>query len=146
MMRYSAAQRAKNFVDFRRDFQTSSPLPMDRGPMPYVLNIDAAAIENENFRTAIWTGAHIQTTLMSISPGGEIPLENHEQTDQMLYIIRGEGEVMIDGETERVRSGYAVFIPAGKNHRLKNMSGRELKLFSVYAPPVHKRGTVDLSE
>ncbi len=144
MIRYSEkAQRAKNFVDFRRDFQSASPLPMDRGPMPYALNIDTATVENENFRTVLWTGAHLQTTLMSISAGGEIPVENHEGSDQMLYIVRGEGEVIIEGEMMTVRSGYAVFIPAGKTHRVKNTSGRELKLFSVYAPPIHRRGSVD---
>lgn len=41
----------------------------DYGPAPYVINIDEATVNNEAFRKAIWTGRHLQVTLMSIKPG-----------------------------------------------------------------------------
>ena len=39
---------------------------IDFGPAPFVVNVNQAARENENFRRALWTGNHLQMTLMSI--------------------------------------------------------------------------------
>jgi len=44
----------------------------DHGPMPFVVNIREAAERNCNFRTALWTGSHLQVTLMSINAGEDI--------------------------------------------------------------------------
>ena len=37
----------------------------DYGPKPLVFNINKATIQNNNFRTTIWTGCNLQITLMS---------------------------------------------------------------------------------
>ena len=42
----------------------------DFGAEPAVLNIDCLSKSNINFRTALWTGEHLQVTLMSIPVGG----------------------------------------------------------------------------
>ena len=41
----------------------------DHGPRPFLTNIMHAASQNPNFRTAFWTGHHLQMTLMSIRLG-----------------------------------------------------------------------------
>src|SRR5690625_7715306 len=51
----------------------------DHGPKPYAVNIEDATVQNTNFRTALWTGKHLQMTLMSIPVGGEIGLEKHDE-------------------------------------------------------------------
>ena len=38
----------------------------DYGPQPFEVNIDKATKQNQTFRTALWTGTHLQVTLMSI--------------------------------------------------------------------------------
>ena len=38
----------------------------DPGSIPYVINIKQTAIQNPNFRTAVWTGCHLQMTVMCI--------------------------------------------------------------------------------
>ena len=47
----------------------------DHGPKPFVTNIMRVARQNQNFRTAFWTGCHLQMTLMCIPPCGEIGVE-----------------------------------------------------------------------
>ncbi|HOV69963.1 MAG TPA: cupin domain-containing protein [Clostridia bacterium] len=123
-------------------------LARDYGPEPYVVDIEEATVRNNYFRSALWTGEHLQLTLMSIEPGSEIGLEIHPDVDQFLRIEQGEGLAMM-GDTQdnlnyrqRVSDGYAVFIPAGKWHNLINTGTRPLKLYSIYAPPQHPRGTV----
>ena len=38
----------------------------DYGGEPLIVNIDRLTKVNPNFRTALWTGEHLQVTLMSI--------------------------------------------------------------------------------
>ncbi len=119
----------------------------DYGGNPYVLNINQAAIHNKYYRRAIWTGTYLQTTLMSIPIGGDIGAEIHHDTDQFLRIVQGRGIVQF-GKTkadlknaQRVDGSYAIFVPAGTWHNVKNIGSTPLKLYSIYAPPHHPKGT-----
>lgn len=120
----------------------------DRGPEPFVFNIEQAAEQNRTFRTALWTGRCLQLTLMSIPEGGDIGAEIHRDTDQVFLIKAGQGIVRIGSCREKMNSqrrvgeGDAVFVPAGTWHNLINTGNCPLKLCSVYAPPNHPRGTV----
>ncbi len=121
---------------------------IDFGPAPFVVNVNQAARENDNFRRALWTGNHLQMTLMSIPPGGDIGVERHPQLDQTIRVEEGQGRVMMGRSRENwelqrmVGPGCVVFIPAGAWHNLVNTESRPLKLSSVYAPPQHPWGTV----
>lgn len=131
-----------------RHHQYSKPDSMDYGPKPFAVNIEKATIKNKYFRTALWTGHHLQLTLMSIDVGGDIGLEIHKDLDQFICIESGQGIVKM-GESKnrldfqaRVGKGYAFIIPAGTWHNLVNTGRKPIKLFSIYAPPQHPWGTV----
>ena len=120
----------------------------DYGPEPFVVNLSKATRQNTNYRKALWTGAHLQLTLMSIPVGGEIGLEVHPDTDQFLRLESGSALVMM-GPTENclnfqtpASGGSAVFVPAGTWHNIVNTGNTPLKLYTVYAPPHHPHGTV----
>ena len=49
----------------------------DYGPDPFVININQATLKNSNFRLALWTGTHLQLTLMSINTRDDIGMEMH---------------------------------------------------------------------
>ena len=120
----------------------------DFGKEPLIVNIEHLAERNPYFRTALWTGEHLQVTLMSISVGGDIGLEIHEQLDQFLRIESGSGLVMMGKDKSNlnyrqiVNSEYAVIVPAGTWHNIVNNGTSPLKLYSIYAPPQHPFGTV----
>ncbi|NLO39824.1 MAG: cupin domain-containing protein [Ruminiclostridium sp.] len=120
----------------------------DYGPAPYAVNIHDAAVQNTAFRTALWTGNHLQVTLMSLNPGEDIGLEIHHEVDQFICIEQGEGLVMM-GDSQKnldfqrmVYDDFAFIIPSGTWHNLINTGSIPLKLYSIYAPPQHPRGTV----
>lgn len=120
----------------------------DHGPYPFVINITKAAVNNQTFRTAIWTGQHLQVTLMSIQPGEDIGLELHPTTDQFLRIESGQGFVQMGKTTnnldfqQHVSDDDAIMVPANTWHNVTNTGNRPLKLYSIYAPPQHPFGTV----
>lgn len=120
----------------------------DYGPCPFVVNIEEATKLNNYFRIALWTGNHLQLTLMSINVGEDIGLEMHPNLDQFIRLEQGQGLVMMGDTPENldfranVRDDFAIIIPAGKWHNLINTGCIPLKLYSIYAPPQHPFGTV----
>lgn len=120
----------------------------DYGPEPFVTNIEEATKQNNRFRTALWTGNHLQLTLMSINVGDSIGLESHPNLDQFIRVEQGQGLVYMGNSKDnldfqqRVSDGYSIIIPAGTWHNLINTGNRPLKLYSIYAPPQHPKGTV----
>lgn len=121
---------------------------MDYGPNPFVINIEKATKQNNTFRTALWTGDNLQLTVMSINPGDDIGLEIHPNLDQFIRIEQGYGVVEMGNKKDmlnyrrRVGKDYAIIIPAGTWHNLTNIGNTPLKLYSIYAPPEHPKGTV----
>ncbi|MCQ9210753.1 cupin domain-containing protein [Granulicatella seriolae] len=120
----------------------------DFGPKPLVINIEEATLQNDNFRTTLWTGPQSQVTLMTIEVGGDIGLEAHHNIDQFLRIEEGHALVQMgDAEDnltfkEEAHADYAVIVPAGKFHNLTNIGDVPLKLYSIYSPADHAFGTV----
>lgn len=121
---------------------------IDYGPDPFVINIEETTKQNTNFRTALWTGKHLQLTLMSLNAGEDIGLEMHPNVDQFIRIEEGQGLVVM-GDTRdrldfqrRVFDDYIIIVPAGKWHNVINTGNTPLKLYSIYAPPEHPHGTV----
>lgn len=120
----------------------------DYGANPHVTNMEQSTIQNRNFRTAIWTGTHLQMTLMHIPPCGEIGLEIHPDTDQVIRIEHGNAVVKMGkcknefDFQKKVCRGDAIFVPAGTWHNIINIGRTPLKVSSIYAPPHHPKGTI----
>ncbi|MCY8014418.1 cupin domain-containing protein [Bacillus haynesii] len=120
----------------------------DYGQKPFAANINEAAKQNKTFRTALWTGKHLQVTLMSLNPGEDIGLEMHPHVDQFLRVEQGRGIVQMGPSKHHLqfkRNVYddtAIVVPAGTWHNLTNTGHAPLKLYSIYAPPNHPFGTV----
>ena len=120
----------------------------DYGEKPYVVNIEYLTVENDNFRTAKWTGQYLQMTLMSIKVGGEIGLEIHDDTDQFLRIEQGKAKVVMGKDQGNLEfealaeDDFAIFIPTGYWHNVINIGDEPLKIYSIYAPPHHPSGVI----
>jgi mannose-6-phosphate isomerase-like protein (cupin superfamily) len=114
----------------------------------WIADIEKATLENDTFRTVLFTGGHTQLTVMSLAPGEDIGREAHDHLDQFLRIERGTGRVELGAsedsvdETHDVEDDWAVIVPAGVWHNVVNTGDGELKLYSLYSPPEHPDGTV----
>ncbi len=79
---------------------------------------------------------------MSIPVGGEIGSETHT-LDQFLRIKLGDAVVSLENEEFVVGKNFAIVIPAGTKHNVRNTHATDpLQLYSLYSPPEHKDGTV----
>lgn len=114
----------------------------------WIKNIETETLQNANFRTELWTGTYSQLTVMSIPPGGEVGLEVHPKVDQFLRFETGTARVEVGtsqdnlNETYDVEDDWAMIVPAGTWHNIINTGQTDLKLYSIYSPPNHPKGTV----
>ena len=114
----------------------------------WVGNIEQETLDNDTFRTVVFTGRHHQLTVMRIAVGEDIGLEVHPENDQFIRIEQGEARLELGrsedsvDETHDVRDDWAFIVPAGVWHNVVNTGSDELKLYSLYAPPHHPDGTV----
>ncbi len=114
----------------------------------WVGDIERTTLDNETFRTVVFTGEHSQLTVMRLAPGEDIGREAHSDHDQFIRIEAGEGRAELsrtehdNDETHDVGPDWAVIVPAGVWHNIVNTGAGELKLYSLYSPPEHPDGTI----
>lgn len=104
--------------------------------------IEKRTIENEDFRRVLYTGRNLQLVLMTLPPGCDIGEEVHPDRDQFFRFEKGTGAVDIDGVANEVEADFAVIVPAGARHNVRNTGTEPLRLYTIYAPPEHKDGIV----
>lgn len=105
-------------------------------------NIEKDTLENTDYRRVLFTANNSQLVLMRLKPGEEIGAETHD-LDQFFRFEKGEGRVEVNDQTYSVKDGDAVVVPQGAQHNIINTSQTEdLKLYSIYSPPNHKKNTV----
>lgn len=112
----------------------------------YCDNIEKRTVENEDFRRVLYTGHNLQLVLMTLPPGCDIGEEVHPDRDQFFRIEEGKGAVDIDGVANPVEDDFAVIVPAGARHNVRNTGTEPLRLYTIYAPPEHKDGIVQATK
>ena len=101
-------------------------------------DIDRLTVDNEDFRRVLYTGQHLQLVLMTLQAGEDIGEEVHEDRDQFFRFEEGNGVVDIDGRENPVEDDFAVIVPSGARHNVRNTSNAPLRFYTLYGPPEHK--------
>ncbi len=109
----------------------------------FYTKIEKDTLKNNYFRKVLFTGKNMQLVVMSLKGGEEIGNEVHKKVDQFFRIEQGSA-YFITGKTKKlVKEDEAFIVPAGTWHNVVNASKtKKLKLYTIYAPPNHPRGTV----
>jgi mannose-6-phosphate isomerase-like protein (cupin superfamily) len=108
-------------------------------------NIEEMTLDNKNYRKVINTTRHQQLVLMSLKPKEEIGMEIHKKVDQFIRIEKGSAIAIIGKDEQKkykLKKEYFITIPAGTYHNIINIGKGELKLYSIYSPYNHKKGTI----
>ena len=114
----------------------------------WVGDIEDATLTNDTFRTVLFTGSHLQLTVMRLQPGEEIGVEMHDDLDQFIRVEQGRARVTMGpsrdevDETHDLEDDWVAIIPGGTWHNVINTGDADLRLYSIYTPPEHPDGTV----
>ena len=79
---------------------------------------------NEKWPDGVWDIEPFKkggVTLVFFAPRGADHQTFHEE-DEFYFIVRGSGEIVIDGERSEIGLGDTVFVKAGVPHRFENFT------------------------
>ena len=83
--------------------------------------------EKENGRLS----AHLTT----IKPGGEILPHIHEVLE-VIYIVEGQGSVLINGERKKAEAGTILVANVGSEHGFLNTGDCDIVLYCIFSPGI----------
>jgi mannose-6-phosphate isomerase-like protein (cupin superfamily) len=73
----------------------------------------------------------------SIPPGGVSGEHRHTRTEELYFVLHGEGRITLDGREHPVHAGHLVLTPLRSRHMLRNTGGSSLDwhVIEVVSPP-----------
>jgi oxalate decarboxylase/phosphoglucose isomerase-like protein (cupin superfamily) len=82
---------------------------------------------------------NFSAAVVTVPPGQGHARHNHPGSEEIIFILKGEGEQMVEDEsgtphTAKVRAGCTVFIPESRFHSTLNSGSQEMQIFVVYSP------------
>jgi len=66
--------------------------------------------------------------------GGGPPAHHHNSYEEAFYVLSGEMEFRVDGETARVGAGSMAWVPRGATHAFRNPSAEPARMLVVTTP------------
>jgi oxalate decarboxylase/phosphoglucose isomerase-like protein (cupin superfamily) len=74
-----------------------------------------------------------------VPPGKGHTRHNHPGAEEIIFIIKGNGEQMVEDEagnpeTRNVGAGCTIFIPESRFHATQNTGDEPMEIFVVYSP------------
>jgi quercetin dioxygenase-like cupin family protein len=78
---------------------------------------------------------HCSACVIRVAPGEKVrPAHAHPNGEEVIYILRGSGRVLVNGEVQAITAGTAVLFPRGAVHMLHNTASEEMKVICFFAP------------
>jgi mannose-6-phosphate isomerase-like protein (cupin superfamily) len=68
-----------------------------------------------------------------LEPGQATERHYHARTEEIYFVLEGEGQMEVDGDRRRVAAGDAILIPPGARHQIR--AEGPLRFLCCCAPP-----------
>jgi oxalate decarboxylase/phosphoglucose isomerase-like protein (cupin superfamily) len=80
-------------------------------------------------------GAGVTFGEVVLQPGRGHDRHNHPESEEILYVLSGEGEQMLDDrEAFAVKPGDTIYVPTGVFHSTRNTGWEPMRLLALYNP------------
>ena len=84
--------------------------------------------------TAAQTGGQFTAVELITAPAGGPPPHVHVAGEEIMYVIDGRHEVLLDGRTDIAGPGDMIYVPRGTRHRYSNIGSQPGKMLSIHTP------------
>jgi oxalate decarboxylase/phosphoglucose isomerase-like protein (cupin superfamily) len=80
-------------------------------------------------------GAGITFGEVVLQPGRGHDRHNHPESEEILYVLSGEGQQMLDDrDAFQVKPGDTIYVPTGVFHSTRNTGWEPMRLLAIYNP------------
>ena len=127
-------------------FLLSCSFALQRGQTPqaspYVLGWNDGELlsDSQGRTTSVTVSPEMGSTDLSfwtteIPPGSNIEVHRHDRTEEILFVHKGSGTLLLGEERMEVQEGSTIYVPRGTYHGLENESGDDIVIAFVATPP-----------
>lgn len=92
-----------------------------------------SSIKNQSFAEA------------KVAPGKATEEHYHVRMEEIYYVLRGKGKMIMDGEVRDVKTGDGIAILPGSRHRIKNVGTSDLVFLCCCSPAYTHEDTILVS-
>ena len=73
---------------------------------------------------------------MEIAPGKNTAAHSHDKGEEFMFVLEGEGRVILDDEKNEIKKDDLIFIKSRQKHQIINIGNNFLKLLIGVSPPL----------
>lgn len=91
-------------------------------------------LDNTFTKRVLFNEEKVLTFVLNLKNGQELPPHQHEESDLVLHVIAGKGELTVDGKVSNIEVGDVIYCVGEEMFSLKNNSNENMSCFVVIAP------------
>lgn len=76
-------------------------------------------------------GSLVSSSEAYLGPGKKVDAHEHEDMEEMFYILEGSGIARVGSEEEAIKKGDVIFIPINNPHALENTGNDVLRFITI---------------
>lgn len=91
-------------------------------------------MDNTLTKRILFNEDRILNFVLNFKPGQGVPPHNHEESDLLIHVLSGEGEMTIDGSVQKVVQGDVIHCYGKEVFSITNTGTGDMSCFVVLAP------------
>lgn len=91
-------------------------------------------LDNTFTKRVLFNEEKILAFVLNLKSGQQLPPHQHEESDLVLHVIAGKGELTVDGKVNHIEVGDAIHCVGEEMFSLKNNGNENMSCFVVIAP------------
>ena len=106
---------------------------IDTNTLPHT-KVAGAGEYVEVLNNALCGAKNVVGSLRWLSPGDVYDAKNDGRTNQLVYLMEGEGTISLNGKDHQVAKGNGIYLGPGESARIAQRGSAALKLFQLVVP------------
>ena len=90
--------------------------------------------EEKFTKRVIFNENRVLNFILNFKPGQGVPPHNHEQSDLIIYVLVGQGEMVVDETPYKITQGDVIHCKGTEIFSLVNNGDKDMSCFVILAP------------
>lgn len=108
----------------------------------FIQDINHYVEERNCHREVLATGEHAQIVINCIPRRGELGTGFHDEADQVIYVLKGKGKLIVEGMQRLIERHDMILIRAKDEHNIINIGDETMKIVSIFTHPEYLHNTI----
>jgi quercetin dioxygenase-like cupin family protein len=91
-------------------------------------------MDNTITKRVLFNENKILNFVLNLRPGQGVPTHNHENSDMIIHVLVGEGDMVVDGNAHKVSDGDVIHCKGIEMFSLTNNGHKDMSCFVILAP------------